>query len=148
MNKTEHAENKFNNGFNCAQSVLSAFSAGYGLDDLKALRISAGFGGGMGRTAGTCGAVTGAIMVIGLEYGAIRGDDKVSKEKTHQVVRLYMEEFKKRNKTLICKELLNCDISTDEGHKEALEKGLIKTLCVKFVKDSVEILEGILKEKT
>lgn len=91
----------------------------------------------------TCGAVTGAFMVIGLKYGATLGEDKASKEKTHQVVREFAEKFASRNGSIACKELLGCDLSTPEGNAQAKEKNLFYTVCPKFVKDAAEILEEI-----
>ena len=61
------AGSRFSEGFSCSQSVLAAFAPELGLDADAALRVSAAFGGGMGRTGGTCGAVTGALMVLGLQ---------------------------------------------------------------------------------
>ena len=72
----------FKEGFNCSQAVLSSFDDDFGLDKDMALKLAAGFGGGMGRMAQTCGAVTGAYMVIGLKHGAITGQDKAAKEHT------------------------------------------------------------------
>ena len=67
MDKVSHALSTFDSGFNCSQSVLTAFCNEFGLHDEPAFRIACGFGGGMGRMAKTCGAVTGAFMVIGLK---------------------------------------------------------------------------------
>ena len=75
MNKVESAVFSFNNGFNCCQSVLLAYCQEFGLDSQVASRLSTGFGGGMGRMAGVCGAVTGAFMVLGLKYGKMRAED-------------------------------------------------------------------------
>ena len=134
----------FKEGFNCSQAVLSSFAEDFGVDKNMALKMAAGFGGGMGRTGHRCGAVTGAYMVLGLKYGAITGHDKAAKELTYHKVREFNEKFTLLNKTVTCKKLLNCDISTPEGFEEAKQKGLLTTLCPKFVKDAVEILEGIM----
>ena len=83
-------------------------------------------------------------MVLGLKYGATTGQDKAAKELSYQKVREFNEKFTALNKTVTCKKLLNCDISTPEGFEEAKQKGLLTTLCPKFVKDAVEILEGMM----
>jgi len=72
-------------------------------------------------------------MVIGLKHGAITAQDKAAKEHTHQVVRDFNGRFKARNQSLVCKELLDCDISTAAGFEEAKQKGLLTSLCPKFV---------------
>ncbi len=93
----------------------------------------------------TCGAVTGAFMVIGLKYGRTSADDWEAKQKTASLVREFAEKFEERHKSIVCKELLGCDISTDEGSKHAKESNLTGTICPKLVADAVEILEEILQ---
>jgi len=146
MNDSEKATAiaMFEKGFCCSQAVLATFSEKFNLDRDIALKLSDGFGGGMGRMALTCGAVTGAFMVIGLKYGRTSADDKEAKEKTTQLVQKFIKKFTERNKSISCKELLGCDISTDEGYEYAKKNNLINTLCPKFVADATEILEEIL----
>lgn len=144
MNYSGRAVACFNEGFSCSQAILSTFGEELNLDKNTAMKIADGFGGGMGRMALTCGAVTGAFMVIGVKYGRISADDREAKQKTTQLVRKFTKKFKEKNKTIVCKELMECDISTEEGFKQAKEHNLISTLCPKFVADAVEILEEIL----
>jgi C_GCAxxG_C_C family probable redox protein len=144
MNPVERAVACFEEGFNCSQSAFSAYAEQFGVDRETALKIAAGFGGGMGRMAGTCGAVSGAFMVIGLKYGAVDGEDKPAKEKTYERVREFARRFTERNGSLLCKVLLDCDISTPEGYKRAKEQNLFSTRCSQFVRDAVEILEEML----
>ena len=143
-NRAEEAVSCFKEGFSCSQAVLSSFAEGFGLDCSTALKVAAGFGGGMGRMALTCGAVTGAYMVIGLKYGATTAQDRQAKEKTYQLVRLFNEKFKSRNESVICKDLLGCDIGTPAGFEEAKQRNLLTTVCPKLVRDASEILEEIL----
>ena len=86
------ASSRFSEGFSCSQSVLAAFAPEPGLDADAALRVSAAFGGGMGRAGGTCGAVTGALMVLGLRYGPTVAD-KVAKEQTYTQAREFIARF-------------------------------------------------------
>jgi C_GCAxxG_C_C family probable redox protein len=109
-----------------------------------ALKVSGAFAGGMGRMGETCGAVTGAFMVIGLKYGNTRAKDRRRKEKAYNLVREFVDEFKSRNKSILCRELLDCDISTPEGAKIARERELFTTLCPKLVRDAAEIIEDML----
>ena len=87
-----------------------------------------------------CGAVTGACMVIGLKYGE-KVDDPQSRQKIYELVQEFGREFKSRNKAITCRDLLEFDISTKTGMKEAWDKGIFKTKCPGFVRDAVEILE-------
>ena len=100
----------------------------------------------MGRMAGTCGAITGAFMVLGLKYGATSSEDRQAKELTYEKVREFAARFNVRNGSVECRELLGCDISTPEGLQEFKDKGLLSTLCPKFVRDVAEILEEMLKD--
>ena len=144
MSKADIAVSSFNEGFNCSQSVLSSFAPEFGLDREAALKVSCAFGGGMGRMGKTCGAVTGAFMVIGLKYGKIKAEDNQAKEKTYELVKYFVKRFKSRYGYIECQELLGYDISTPEGRQMAQEKKLFHTLCPKFVENAVKILEQIL----
>ena len=144
MNKTEKAVRCFSNGFNCSQSVFSVFATELGLDKKTALKIGSPFGGGMACMAETCGAVTGAFMVIGLKYGKSKIGGDEAKKQTYDLVGEFVKRFKERNSTIVCRELLGCDIGTPEGSEIAREKNLFTVACPKFVSDAVEILEEIL----
>jgi C_GCAxxG_C_C family probable redox protein len=143
MDRVSHALSTFGSGFNCSQSVLTAFCSEFGLNGEMAFKIACSFGGGMGRTGNTCGAVTGAFMVLGLKFGQARSDDRAAKEKTYALVREFVNLFAEEHGSVECSELLACDISTPEGFKMADEKGLFKTICPKCVEDAVRILEKI-----
>lgn len=145
MDSVERATLSFREGFNCAQAVLLAYGPELGLNRELALKVAGAFGGGMGRQGGTCGAVTGAFMTIGLRCGVAKPDEE-SKERTYRLVRKFTEAFKARNRTIICRELLGLDISTVEGRKEAAEKKLFTTLCPKLVRDAAEIIGQMLQE--
>jgi C_GCAxxG_C_C family probable redox protein len=111
-----------------------------------ALKIAQGFGGGMGRMAQTCGAVTGAFMVLGLKYGNADIHDKKAKERIYGLVREFVRRFESRNSSISCRELLGCDISGPGGVKEAKEKGLFTSVCPKAVRDATEILDEMINE--
>ena len=144
MNRVEAALSLFKGGFACSQAVLAAYADLFGLNNELALRVSSGFGGGMGRMAKTCGAVTGAFMVIGLQNGPISGEDQTNKTKTHQLVREFAEKFASRNGSIACKELLGIDLSLPGMLEAAREKNVFKTVCPKFVESAAQILEEIL----
>lgn len=96
----------FKSGFNCSQSVVVAFADMYGFTEEQALHMSASFGGGIGRMRMTCGAACGLFMLAGLEKCALEGKDRTSKAENYALVQRLAEEFKKRNGTLVCAELL------------------------------------------
>ena len=144
MKRSDRAASVLKEGFNCAQSVFSTLAPGLGLERGKAAKVASAFGGGMGRRGDTCGAVTGAFMVIGLKYGSSRPRDKERKEHSYEVAREFVRRFTERNGTVICRDLLGCDISNPEGHERAKQLGLFDTVCTKLVKDAVEILEDML----
>ena len=144
MTKADNAVETFSKGFNCSQSVFSAYSEELGMDRERALRAACAFGAGMGRMCETCGAVTGAFMALGLKYGKVKPEDEPAKEKTYALVNEFAQEFKARNGTIVCKELLGCDMGTPEGMKFAKEHNLHTTKCPKYVRDAAEILDRLL----
>jgi len=144
MSKADIAVSCFKEGFSCSQAVLSTFAEEYGLDREIALKIATAFGGGMARMGKTCGAVTGAFMVIGLKYGRTRAEDEETKEKAYELVHEIVKRFKERNGSIECKELLGLDISIPEVLEKAEEENIFDNICPKFVEDAVKILEQIL----
>jgi len=144
MNRAQQAVASFKEGFSCSQAVAAAWSELLDLDRHKALKIAQAFGGGMARMGLTCGAVTGACMVIGLKYGKIRAEDDEAKEKTYALVHDFIKKFKARHGSIVCRELIGVDLDTPAGHDQAVERGIFENLCSKYVRDAVKILEQIL----
>lgn len=136
--KTDLIQERFSQ-FNCAQTVFSLFAADLGIDEKTALKISSGFGGGMTR-AETCGAVTGAYMIIGMKHGHDSSDPE-KKAKTKMLIHKFNEEFEKKHGSLICKKLTGFDISTPDGSMAASESGVFMTKCPLFIQSACEILE-------
>lgn len=134
------AEEMFRKGYMCSQAVFAAFSETLGLEKEMALKIANGFGGGIARKQEVCGAVSGAVMLIGLKYGKVLADDNISHEKTYRTIENFFREFIERNKSINCYEILGCDLPT------AKERGLFSTVCLKCVRDSAEIIENLLYE--
>ena len=145
MSRVEQAVERFKDGFNCSQAVLGSYSELFGLDCERAFKVATGFGGGM-HIGGECGAVTGAFMVLGLKYGNTAAEDEQAKAKTYEKAIEFSDRFKARNGSVVCKELLGCDISTPEGMKKAQEDGLFDSVCPKMVRQAAEILEEMLAE--
>lgn len=126
--------------FNCAQTVFSLFAPELGIDEKTALKVASGFGSGM-NYAETCGAVTGAYMVIGLKHGhATPNPDE--KANTKKLIRQFNEKFIAGHGSLICKKLIGFDIATPEGSAAASEAGVFETHCPAFIKTSCLIIEN------
>jgi len=143
MGNDDKAAAMFKEGFSCSQAVLATYCERFGLDKKQAYQISCGFGGGM-HLDQTCGAVTGAFMVIGLKYGRTRADDREAKMETARKEVEFAKKFKARHGSIACTELIGCNISTMEGYEEAKRKDLFKQVCPKYVISATEILDEIL----
>ena len=144
LTRADDAVAAFRDGFSCSQATCLAFAEDFGIDRETALKLSCAFGGGMAHTSKTCGAVTGALMVIGMKYGRTKADDVAAKEKTYEVTKAFMKEFNRRNHSLDCTTLIGHDLSDSIEYAIAKEKGLFRTKCDKFVQDAAEILEDLL----
>ena len=139
--KVEAAVGCFREGFNCSQAILSTYGGEFGLERETALKAAAVFGGGMGGLGEVCGAVTGALAVLGLKYGYTDAKDKEAKAKTYARVRDFAGRFRARHGALCCRELLGCDLTTAEGMAMARAKGLFTELCPRLVRTAAEMLE-------
>jgi C_GCAxxG_C_C family probable redox protein len=144
MGVVERAAATMEEGFNCAQSVFSAWASELGLDRETALRVATAFGGGMGHRGDTCGAVTGAFMAIGLKYPRVRADDEETRDLAYSLVNRFVEEFESRHGSVVCRELLGFDLSTPEGEQLAEERWPDRMPCRGLVRDAAEILEELL----
>lgn len=145
MKKTDSAVQCFTSGFNCSQAVFATYCGDLGLEQEMALRIAGSFGAGMGLIGETCGAVTGAFMLIGLKYGKVSAEDNDAKEITYSLAQEFTSRFKAINNSVKCKELLAYDISIPEEMNIVRKKQLFSTICPKFVKDSSRIIEELLE---
>ena len=144
--REEQAVESFRAGLNCAQALVTTYADDLNFDNDLAVRISCGFGGGMGRLQETCGAVTGAFMVLGIHYCYKFTDNKDRKEATYSAIQKFADRFKSIHGTLNCKSLLNCDLRTEEGHRYLKENRLSETVCEKCIADSVRILDELTSE--
>ena len=104
--RVARAVDNFMQGYGCCQSVVAAFADLYGLDDTLAKKIAAGFGGGVGRMRMMCGAVSGIVMLVGLDCGQTEGSDREGKSACYKVVQDLLAKSKEENGSLICAEIL------------------------------------------
>ena len=119
MKKPDDAAARFKEGFSCSPAVVSRFSDDLGLDNDTAYKISCGFGAGIARTGNICGAVAGAVMVIGLKYGKATAGDDAAKERTYALVQEFITAFRAKNGSITCTELLGYDLR-DPGQSDVL----------------------------
>ena len=145
MDRVNKAVQLFNSGFNCSQAVLAAFADTAGIDESTALKAASGFGGGIGCTGGTCGSLTGAVLVMGLRCGTADAADKTTKLEVYRKVRLLTEEYKLRAGSTICRDLMGFDMSTAEGQLAAKAPRAFDR-CDDFVRIAAEILEEMLSK--
>jgi C_GCAxxG_C_C family probable redox protein len=130
----------FSQGFNCSQAVFSVFAVQSGLDKNSALKLASPFGGGIARRGEVCGAVTGALLALGLARGAA---DPSGKEDIYRLSQEFMRQFELKHGSLLCRDLLDCDTSSPEGWQKAREAGKFTTVCPRLVRDAVEIVQSL-----
>jgi len=143
MNRSERAAELFLSGYNCAQSVLLSYAGDLKFSKELAQKLAAGFGGGMGRQQETCGAVTGAIMVLGLLKGEDVNNNEELKESAYGSVKELTRNFVASFKSTKCSDLIGCDLNTAEGAAKFKEEKMMENICAPCVRKAVEILEQI-----
>jgi len=146
VSEVEVALAYFEQSFSCSQAVFAAFAPRWGLDRERALRVAAAFGGGMARKGYTCGAVTGALMAIGLYSGGTDPGEEEVKERTYALAQDFLHRFTMRNGSIVCSCLLGHDMGTPEGRDRAGEESLFSTRCPAIVRDAAEILQQMLED--
>ena len=137
QSKSDFATSQLAQGFGCAASIFSAFCEDYGLDSKTGAKLACGLGGGC-ASGEICGAVSGAILVVGLKCGQETAADMDVKADCRARVVQFIEKFKEANNALTCRDLLGCDPTTQEGHAVYLEKR--GSVCPAAVKSAAEAL--------
>lgn len=145
MNRADRAIELFNNNFNCSQAVFTVFATEYGISEELALKLATSFGGGA-RSGEMCGAVSGALMVLGLKYGHFIAENNEQKQKAYSLGQEFVRRFKEKNNSIVCRDLLGYDLSKPDEFEIIASKGLFKTICPNMVRSAVNILEQMLCE--
>ncbi len=140
--KSNKAKELFLQGYNCAQAVSAVFADNYGISQNDILKMSCGFGGGI-RSAEVCGAVSGAVMVIGMKYGNGTVNSPEVKASCYEKTVEFINMFREKNKSIVCRDLLGLDIFKDDGMKKAQEANLFQTTCIDMITDAVNLLEQL-----
>ena len=147
MKKSEKAISYFNNGFNCAQSVLTAFAPELDLSKDECLKIATAFGAGMGKQQHICGAVSGGLMVLGLKFGKALNDPEHKKENTYDKASIFLRLFEEMNGSIKCRELLKgLDMNDNADLKKIHDLGLFENECENYIKNAVMIINDLIKE--
>lgn len=144
MNKAETATKLFTDGFNCAQAVLATYAEELGLERELALKLVTALAAGVAKRGQMCGALLGALLVVGLKYGRCKIEDLEAKANTFFIADELIFRFEQSFGTSNCKQLLGFDPNSPEGQKNFNELKLHLDICPKFVKKAVEILEELL----
>ena len=142
------AVNYFQEDYLCSQSILMAFAPQMGIEPHQAARIAAPFGAGMSRKGWTCGAVTGALMVIGLRFGHEEGTDLETKERMYEKAQAFIAQFEQRNNSVVCRDLLGHDLDQPGALEVIRDEGLFELRCPHFIQDAAEILIDILEPES
>ena len=149
--RVARAVDNFMQGYGCCQSVVAAFADLYSLDETMAKKIAAGFGGGVGRLRMMCGAVSGIVMLVGLDCGQTEGSDREGKSACYKVVQELLAKYKEENGSLICAEILGL-----EGYEKAKNSYIASARtaeyyktrpCAAKVESAARIFAEYLKEK-
>lgn len=146
MTKGEKAKELFLQGYNCAQAVFGAFSDELSIDFEMAMKLSSGFGGGMGRLREVCGAVSGMFMVFNMKYGYTSPDDKNAKMQLYSHIQSLAKRFEEENGSIICRELLGLTEKKSEPVPEDRTKEYYKKRpCAELVKIAADIVDDYMK---
>jgi len=135
------SQDRFAQGFNCSQSVFSAFSSELGISDETALKLTSPFGGGVAHQGNVCGAVTGALLALGLHSGSSTTENK---DETYRLAEEFLGRFRECHGTILCRELIGFDISRPEELQNARNQGVFKSICPGLVQNAVELVSEYL----
>jgi C_GCAxxG_C_C family probable redox protein len=144
MNQSEKTVRLFEKGYNCSQAVLAAWAEQFQLPQETALKLAGGLGGGIGRSGEICGALTGAILVLGLRYGTADPHDKNTKYDLYRRTQDLMHRFKENAGSLYCRQLLGFDMDAPEGLAASQKPGAFDN-CPQFVRIAAELLDKMLE---
>lgn len=146
MTKGERAKALFCDGYNCAQAVFGAFCEELSLDFDVAMKLSSGFGGGMGRLREVCGAVSGMFMVLDMKHGYTSPTDKDGKKELYSHIQALAKEFSDENGSIICRELLGLSDKVSNPTPDARTKAYYKKRpCAELVEFAADLVDNYLK---
>jgi C_GCAxxG_C_C family probable redox protein len=136
----ERAEALFRDGFSCSQAVLMAFAPGLGMNETQAALVSSAFGGGMARHGWTCGALTGAMMALGLHAGHASAQDTAAKDELYARVQTLAAGFEARHGATACRQLVGANMLDPIERQAAADRGVFTTLCPELVRTAASLV--------
>ena len=145
MEKEQKALDAFGSGFNCSQAVLGVYCEDLGLDKASAMKLACGLGGGF-RQAEVCGAVSGAVMVLGLFFGQAEEGDLEAKRKTYALTKEFNKRFAEEHGSIVCRRILGYDLSVDREYEILKQEGLFQKICPELIRSALRILSDMIGE--
>ncbi|MEM3153789.1 MAG: C-GCAxxG-C-C family protein [Candidatus Bathyarchaeia archaeon] len=142
----EKAVSRFKEGYACSESILMTFAEAQGIKCRQIPKIATGFAGGIGRSGFLCGALTGAVMALGLIYGRNNLDETLAYEKCMAKCQELCKLFESICGSIYCRDLTQCDLTTMDGRQKFKEQQIREKVCTKLVENSMRILLNITKE--
>ena len=134
----------FASGYRCAESVLLYVAESKNIQSDLIPKIATGFCGGVSRTRGTCGAVTGALMAINIFYG--RNNPSAQLDQSYPPVQKFVKMFEDKFGSINCMQLIDCDLSTEEGRHKFLTENIIVT-CKNFTCEATRMALALINEQ-
>jgi C_GCAxxG_C_C family probable redox protein len=132
----------FREGFSCSQAVLMAFAPGLGMDERQAALVASAFGGGMARHGWTCGALTGALMAMGLHAGHTTAEDTATKDDLYARAQALVARFDQRHGATTCRQLVGANMLDPVERQAASDRGVFTTLCPQLVRTAAALVAG------
>lgn len=147
MSAADKAVQNMKKGCSCSEAMLTAFGERYGLDFETARMIAGAFGGGIGLSGQTCGAVTGALMAIGLKCGPERSEKNDARETAYELAQKFMDRFRDHSGSTLCSDIVaQIGFNVPEEWKKAQDSGKMKIHCPEVVRKAALILDELLAD--
>lgn len=140
----ESAKSYAAKGFLCSESVLLAISNWLEIRSELIPKIATGFGAGIGGSSSICGAISGAIMALGLKFG--RDEPKKQEKPSYWFASQFLQRFQKEFGSTMCRQLTGCDFTTDTGRKKYTEEKLWETKCRRYIEDATAIVFDLISD--
>ncbi len=134
----------FESGLYCAESVLLSITEAKGIESPLIPKIATGFCSGISRSLNLCGAVSGAIMAIGIFAGRDTPEEPV--EPCYSLIQELLTRFTEKFESSNCYELIKCDLNTAEGQKTFVDNNL-GVKCLQFTGEATRIAFELIERK-
>lgn len=140
----ENIADSFMKGVDCSQIIMGEWADGLGLSKEDALKVSSAFGGGLG-VGESCGAIIGAMLVLGMKYGNSAANQQLQKDVLNAKRAEFLDKFKKAHTHFACRDLIGYDFSKPEDVPKILDSGILFEACPCFIRTACDILREIVE---